>query len=70
MARALDLIDRAMALDPDSCAWHALAHGRKSRERLSFTAYPVEERARSAIWARKNRPSRDDATGLAVLATP
>jgi tetratricopeptide (TPR) repeat protein len=67
-ARALDLLERAMALDPDHALATALAAwAHVQRVVYHFTATPVEERARSADLARKALALAADATGLAVL---
>ena len=67
-ARALELLERAMALDPDhalSTALAAWAH--VQRVVYHFTPTPVEDRARSAELARKAQALAADATVLAVL---
>ncbi len=67
-ARALDLLERAMALDPNHALATALAAwAHVQRVVYHFTATPVEERARSADLARKAQALAGDATGLAVL---
>ena len=67
-ARALDLLERAMELDPDhalSTALAAWAHAQ--RVVYHFTSAPAEERARSADLAHKAQALATDATVLAVL---
>src|SRR3977135_2277982 len=66
--RALDLLDRAMALDPDHALATALAAwAHVQRVVYHFTATPIEERVRSADLARKAQALASDATVLAVL---
>jgi AraC-like DNA-binding protein/tetratricopeptide (TPR) repeat protein len=67
-ARALDLLERAMALDPGhALATSLAAWAHVQRVVYHFTATPDEERARSAALARKAQTLAGDATGLAVL---
>lgn len=67
-ARALDLLERAMDLDPG----HALATSlaawvHAQRVIYHFSATPLEDRARSAEFARRALALAGDATALAVL---
>ena len=67
-ARALDLLERAMDLDPG----HALATSlaawvHAQRVIYHFSATPLEDRARSAELARRALALAGDATALAVL---
>ena len=67
-ARALELLERAIALDPNHALATALAAwAHVQRVVYHFTATPVEERARSAELARKAQALAGDATVLAVL---
>jgi AraC-like DNA-binding protein/Tfp pilus assembly protein PilF len=67
-ARALDLLERAMARDPDHALATALAAwAHIQRVAYHFTASPLEERARSAELARRALAAGADATVLAVL---
>jgi AraC-like DNA-binding protein/tetratricopeptide (TPR) repeat protein len=67
-ARALDLLGRAMDLDPNHALATALAAwAHVQRVVYHFTATPIEERVRSADLARKAQALAADATVLAVL---
>lgn len=69
-ARAMDLLDCAIALDQDhalATALAAWAYGQ--RVIYHFTTTPDEDRARGAELARKARALAGDATALAILGT-
>jgi AraC-like DNA-binding protein/tetratricopeptide (TPR) repeat protein len=67
-ARALELLQRAMDLDPDNALATALAAwAHVQRVIYHFTSTAQEERARSAELARRARGLSGDATTLAVL---
>jgi AraC-like DNA-binding protein/tetratricopeptide (TPR) repeat protein len=67
-AHALDMLERAMDLDPGhALATSLAAWAHVQRVVYHFTATPVEDRARSADLARKAQALAGDATGLAVL---
>jgi tetratricopeptide (TPR) repeat protein len=67
-ARALELLDRAIEMDPDhplATALAAWAH--VQRVVYHFTSAPTQERARSLELVHKARTLRNDATVLAIL---
>ena len=67
-ARALELLDRALQMDPDhplATALAAWAH--VQRVVYHFTSAPTQERARSLELVHKARTLRNDATVLAIL---
>ncbi len=67
-AHALELLERAMARDPDNALATALAAWAYSQRVVyHFAATPNEDRARSAELARKAQTMGGDATVLAVL---
>lgn len=67
-ARALDLLERAMLLDPDDALATALsAWAHAQRIVYHFTTTPDDDRSRAAQLAHKARMQSGDATVLAVL---
>jgi AraC-like DNA-binding protein/tetratricopeptide (TPR) repeat protein len=67
-ARALEMLERAMAQDPDYALAKALAAwARIQRVVYHFTAEPLDERARSVELVQKARALSGDATVLAIL---
>ncbi|MBV9564504.1 MAG: helix-turn-helix domain-containing protein [Bradyrhizobium sp.] len=69
-ARALDLLERALALDPDSQLAVALAAWAYAQRTIyHFASHPGSEQARGLALARKALSLQGDATTLAVLGT-
>jgi tetratricopeptide (TPR) repeat protein len=67
-ARALELLDRALEMDPDHPLATALAGwAHVQRVVYHFTSAPTQERARSLELVHKARTLRNDATVLAIL---
>jgi AraC-like DNA-binding protein/Tfp pilus assembly protein PilF len=67
-ARALDLLERALALDPESPLAVALsAWAYAQRTVYHFASHPGREQARGLVLARKALSLQGDATTLAVL---